>query len=239
MVKNEFHRLIIESNTPRIHLACYDAVRSWHNDIVKFKSFTRSALECKIEFSEFLKCWQVSRSAKISDRARIRLALKNLRDEIDAPSQLNHRWVQVEQAVGKISAASSESSRCTSLASKFAFCHSPKLFSPYDSFTVRAIRSFGIKIKDHAYVDFMSAFEEIFVIFSRLFKEHDKPWEKYLEPFNLELSDIEKELFTRRVTDKFLMLMGGYGDISMYENVCDGLTNTQRSDTYATISGKL
>lgn len=194
-----------------ITLACFDATKAWvEGEYGHVKNFANPSGINKQEFHSFLNDWRIIRNSDPDQRENFRKYL-NRDAKFEGPDCVK----KVANASKKNGFSSFYNRKTgdrilpTSLISKVAFCKNPKAFTPIDSLSVigmnEGFRSLlRQKVTLHSYKDFSSYFSEIVILVEKELKRQE--WDA--KTFSYGSQPIPKEYFSRRVTDKYLMLLG-------------------------------
>ncbi|WP_170430568.1 hypothetical protein [Ruegeria arenilitoris] len=164
-------------------------------------------------FARFLKVWQLARTVKTDNRGPVLDGLAELTKKYSTRVNVaDGDFVSELEAFRKIRGTTGKP---CSMVSKFLFCANPLEFSPYDQYARRALSALGAKIGIADYSAFLEAFESFHAVVRQ---EMNNTLSR--EDFAYEDVVFESdELFSRRVTDKYLMLLGGFGDGRMVEAI--------------------
>ncbi len=205
MPENRFH-----DPENRLLLACFEASRAWfdgdesekvqHDRVIPGKRLSEE------EFLGFLNTWEVTRTSYKAERERLRTELVSFAAKYRSRDAI--ATTEFTKDLERLSAEQITKGRPISLVSKYLFCGSPEVFSPYDQHTLRALTALGAKVADSNYAQFLNAFDQFqSIVVGKLAAENLAE-----ERFAFNGLVMEPALFKRRVTDKFLLLIGGYGD---------------------------
>jgi hypothetical protein len=152
----------------------------------------------------WLSLWMLARTVATDKRERLRAFLNSTaRQKLLEPSA---GCETIERLSRQVRAEGILPGRPTSLISKFAFMLRPDRFLPYDARVRRALRQLEHRVKDHHYCEYLRAFRI----------EQEKIAERCraagLSPGKLRYQGktLDNALFDARLTDKRLMLQGGF-----------------------------
>ncbi|MFY2823764.1 hypothetical protein [Ruegeria sp. MALMAid1280] len=206
----------------RLVLACFEASRAWFSDEITLQKAISSKSETDNgEFAQFLKVWQLRRNAKACPESRRQLLkrLGSIAENYADREAIKRPGFQAEIDSLRITESQPDGltyGRPVSMVSKFLFCKNPWEFSPYDQYTRRALNSLGASITVANYAAFVDAFDR----FHEFVQKDMSKKELEYEAFKFGTKKFESnELFTRRVADKYLMLLGGFGDGRMVNDI--------------------
>ncbi|WP_170385553.1 hypothetical protein [Ruegeria atlantica] len=197
----------------RLALACFEASRAWFDGEKSCAEAVQKNCELPREkFKDFLSIWGLARTAPKNRRDELAPKLAQIR--IEDPSDLGSE--AFSSFVEKLYEDRLTTGRPYSMVSKYLFCKNPLKFSPYDRYARRALYERGELTRDAGYVAFLKAFESFHTDVSEDLKKASLTRDMFA--IDDKQFDTERE-FSRRVADKYLMLLGGFGEYRMAAEV--------------------
>ena len=236
-----------EINDKVLLLSCFEASRAWvageREDVQSFRKKSSDGLS-ESEFHRFLIRWRVMRNSLPSRRSDL---LRLLCDEAPRLESGTEVKKLAEKAQDKeMTTMSSNGNRIlpTSLISKVAFCINPQIFAPMDTLSNRGIkRTVGTSVDRHDYPKYLEEFKKVHdKVSCHLTK---KSWTSATFKFGDKEDNVLTEIFSRRVTDKYLMLFGSFGgnnpkqdELDVLERSILATRNTFSDEAYKMLTGQ-
>ena len=211
----------------RLLLACFEASRAWFQSGKKHESekahSDRIRYNVRIteqQLKRFLVTWKVARNANKDKRQELCEALTSIADRYQNLCAISSPGFVLD--LDNLNNTGTAYGRPVSLVSKYLFCNMPEVFAPYDQYARRALIALGAEIEIANYAQFMRSFELFHAKVAQSLIERGLTSEFFAfegaEPMH-------EKLFSRRVADKYLMLIGGYGDQKFIESIQTNLTS--------------